>query len=193
MEDFKEPQAMSDEQKLRDLQQRIIAKSENLIKHLQTEGGEGKHQWLGIAFLVFVVALIVAYIVYDYFTNDLGPFDVWIGGCVAGCLIAYYIMNKVMRHFLSRMKNANRTSQFYQDVKRLITTHKLRCWIPYAVGFICGYFAMIELASTNSNSTWPLIIINILWILCTIVGAAMRSWYLDDDFRYGVEELGEHR
>lgn len=191
MEDFKEPQAMSDEQKLRELKQRIIAKSENLTKYQQTK--EGKHQWLGTAFLVVLFALIVAYVVYDYITNDLEPLGAWIGGLVAGFLIVCYIMDKVMRHFLSRMKNANTTSQFYQEVKRLITTQKLQCWIPYAVGFICGYFAMIGLASTNSNSTWELIIINILWILCTIVGAAMRSWYLDDDFRYDVEELGEHR
>lgn len=191
MEDFKEPQAISDEQKLRELKQRIIAKSENLTKYLQKK--EGKLQWLGTAFLVVLFALIVAYVVYDYFTNDLGPFGAWIGGFVAGCLIAYYIMHKVMRHFLSRMKNANTTSQFYQEVKRLITTQKLRCWIPYAFGFICGYFAIIELASTNSNSKWELIIMNIFWILCAIWGSIKHNWYLDDDFRYDVEELGEHR
>lgn len=149
MEDFKEPQAMSDEQKLRELKQRIIAKSENLTKYQQTK--EGKHQWLGTAFLVVLFALIVAYVVYDYITNDLEPLGAWIGGFVASSLIAFYIMDKVRRHFLSRMKNANTTSQFYQEVKRLITTQKLRCWIPYAVGFIFGYFAMIGLASTNSN------------------------------------------
>ena len=193
MDDNKEPQAMSDEQKLRDLQQRIIAKSENLIKHLQTEGGEGKHQWLGIAFLVVVVALIVAYIVYDYFTNDLGPFDVWIGGCVASFLIVCYIMDKVMRHFLSRMKNANTTSQFYQDVKRLITTQKLRCWIPFAFGLICGYIAVIGFTPSNSKSTFLLIIKTIVWFLFWIWGSMKYNWYLDDDFLNDVEELGEYR
>lgn len=192
MEDFKEPQAMSDEQKLRELKQRIIAKSENLTKYLQKK--EGKLQWLGTAFLVVLFALIVAYVVYDYITNDLEPLGAWIGGFVASSLIAYYIMHKVMRHFLSRMKKASTTSQFYQDVKRLITTQKLRCWIPFATGFICGDIAaLIGLASTNSNSTWELIIMNIFWILCAILGSMKHNWYLDDDFLNDVEELGEYR
>lgn len=191
MEDFKEPQAMSDEQKLRELKQRIIAKSENLTKYLQKK--EGKLQWLGTAFLVVLFALIVAYVVYDYITNDLEPLGAWIGGFVASSLIAYYIMHKVMQHFLSRMKKANTTSQFYQEVKRLITTHKLRCWLPDAFGFICGYFAVIGLTSTNTNSTWLLFITNIVCILCAIFGSMKHNWYLDDDFRNDVEELEEYR
>ena len=191
MEDFKEPQAMSDEQKLRELKQRIIAKSENLTKYLQKK--EGKLQWLGTAFLVVLFALIVAYVVYDYITNDLEPLGAWIGGFVASSLIAYYIMHKVMQHFLSRMKKANTTSQFYQEVKRLITTQKLRCWLPDAFGFICGYFAVIGLTSTNTNSTWLLFITNIVCILCAIFGSMKHNWYLDDDFRNDVEELEEYR
>ena len=192
MDDNKEPQAMSDEQKLRDLQQRIIAKSEILIKFLGTE--RRKHQWLGNTFLVVIVALTVAILVYDYITNDLGPFDAWIGGIWAGFLIAYYIIDKVRRHFLSRMKKASTTSQFYQDVKRLITTQKLRCWIPFAFGFICGDIAaLIGLTPTNSKSTWQLIIMTIVWFLFWIWGSMKYNWYLDDDFLNDVEELGEYR
>ena len=179
MEDMIEPQVMSDEQRLRELRQRINAKAENLVKRGNTE--VRKDRWIGIAILVVFVAIIIALEVNSYKDNDFWELNALLGIIVGTAVIIYFILTKIMRRYLTRMKSASAVPQYYRDVKRLITTHKLRQWLPLAVALVCAYFVRHE-----SD-----LVFGIAMVLGSILGASMRNWFLDDDFCFDVDELGE--
>ena len=184
MEIFQETQAMNGEQHLKDLRQRINAKAENLVKYRCTE--RRTKRWAGIAIMTVLLAIIVALAVYSYVKNDLGAFSTWVCIFIGAALIADYILKMIMRRYLTRMKSPSTAPQYYREVKRLITTHKLRLWIPLAAALACGSFVR------NRPEPW---IYSLLFdsglVLGAILGAKMRDWSLDDDFCYDVEELGD--
>lgn len=184
MEIFQETQAMNGEQHLQDLRQRINAKAENLVKLRSTE--RRTKRWANIAVLAVLLAIIVALAVYSYVKNDLGAFSTWVCIFIGAALIADYILKMIMRRYLTRMKNPSTAPQYYREVKRLITTHKLRQWIPLAAALACGSFVR------NRPEPW---IYSLLFdsglVLGAILGSKMRNWFLDDDFCYDVEELGD--
>ena len=184
MEDFQETQALNGEQHLKDLRQRINAKAENLVKYRCTE--RRTKRWAGIAIMTVLLAIIVALAVYSYVKNDLEAFITWVCIFIGAALIADYILKMIMRRYLTRMKNPSTAPQYYREVKRLITTHKLRQWIPLAAALACGSFVR------NRPEPW---LYSILFdsglVLGSILGAKMRNWFLDDDFCYDVEELGD--
>ena len=183
MEDFQETQAMNGDQHLQDLRQRINAKAENLVKYRCTE--RRTKRWAGIAIMTVLLAIIVALAVYSYVKNDLEAFITWVCIFIGAALIADYILKMIMRRYLTRMQNPSTAPQYYREVKRLITTHKLRLWIPLATALACGSFVR------NRPEPW---LYSILFdsglVLGAILGAKMRNWFLDDDFCYDVEELG---
>ncbi len=184
MEDFQETQAVNGEQHLKDLRQRINAKTENLVKLRSTE--RRTKRWAGIAIMTVLLAIIVALAVYSYVKNDLGAFSTWVCIFIGAALIADYILKMIMRRYLTRMKNPSTAPQYYREVKRLITTHKLRLWIPLAAALACGSFVR------NRPEPW---LYSLLFdsglVLGSILGSKMRNWFLDDDFCYDVEELGD--
>jgi hypothetical protein len=184
MEDFQETQAVNGEQHLQDLRQRINAKAENLVKYRCTE--RRTKRWAGIAIMTVLLAIIVALAVYSYVKNDLGAFSTWVCIFIGAALIADYILKMIMRRYLTRMKNPSTAPQYYREVKRLITTHKLRQWIPLAAALICGGFVRY------GSGTWiDTCLASGGLVLGSILGAKMRNWFLDDDFCYDVEELGD--
>ena len=184
MEIFQETQAMNGEQHLQDLRQRINAKAENLVKYRCTE--RRTKRWAGIAIMTVLLAIIVALAVYSYVKNDLGAFSTWVCIFIGAALIADYILKMIMRRYLTRMKKTSTAPHYYREVKRLITTHKLRLWIPLATALACGSFVR------NRPEPW---LYSLLFdsglVLGSILGAKMRNWFLDDDFCYDVEELGD--
>lgn len=184
MENFQETQAVNGEQHLKDLRQRINAKAENLVKLCSTE--RRAKRWAGIAIMTVLLAIIVALAVYSYIENNLVKFSTWACIFFATALIADYVLKMIMRRFLTRMKSPSTAPQYYREVKRLITTHKLRQWIPLAAALACGSFVR------NRPEPW---IYSLLFysglVLGAILGAKMRNWSLDDDFCYDVEELGD--
>lgn len=184
MEDFQETQAMNGDQHLQDLRQRINAKAENLVKLRSTE--RRTKRWANIVVLAVLLAILVALVVYSYIENNLWKFSTWTCIFLATALIADYILKMIMRRYLTRMKKTSTAPQYYREVKRLITTHKLRLWIPLAAALACGSFVR------NRPEPW---LYSILFdsglVLGSILGAKMRNWFLDDDFCYDVEELGD--
>ncbi len=184
MEDFQETQAMNGEQHLQDLRQRINAKAENLVKLRSTE--RRTKRWANIVVLAVLLAILVALVVYSYIENNLWKFSTWTCIFLGTALIADYILKMIMRRYLTRMKKTSTVPQYYREVKRLITTHKLRLWIPLAAALACGCFVR------NRPEPW---LYSILFdsglVLGSILGAKMRNWFLDDDFCYDVEELGD--
>ena len=184
MEDSQETQAVNGEQHLKDLRQRINAKAENLVKYRCTE--RRTKRWAGIAIMTVLLAIIVALAVYSYVKNDLGAFSTWVCIFIGAPLIADYILKMIMRRYLTRMKNPSTAPQYYREVKRLITTHKLRLWIPLAAALVCCGFIRF------GSETWiDTSLASSGLILGTILGAKMRNWFLDDDFCFDVEELGD--
>lgn len=184
MEDIVEHQVMNDEQYLQELRQRINAKAENLVKYNNTE--VRKRRWAVIAFWAVIIAIIIAIEVYSYVKNDHWEFNVWVVTFIGAAFIMDRIMYFIMRRHLTRMKNTGTPPHYYREVKRLITTHKLRQWIPLAVALICGYLVRYESESWSHS-----LLICSSMVLGVILGASMRNWFLDDDFRFDVEELGE--
>ena len=184
MENFQETQAMNGEQHLQDLRQRINAKAENLVKLRSTE--RRTKRWANIAVLAVLLAILVALVVYSYIENNLWKFSTWTCIFLATALIADYILKMIMRRYLTRMKSPSTAPQYYREVKRLITTHKLRLWIPLAAALACGSFVR------NRPEPW---LYSLLFdsglVLGSILGSKMRNWFLDDDFCYDVEELGD--
>ncbi len=184
MEDFQETQAMNGDLHLQDLRQRINAKAENLVKLRSTE--RRTKRWANIAVLAVLLAILVALVVYSYIENNLWKFSTWICIFLGTALIADYVLKMIMRRYLTRMKKTSTAPQYYREVKRLITTHKLRLWIPLAAALACGSFVR------NRPEPW---LYSILFdsglVLGSILGAKMRNWFLDDDFCYDVEELGD--
>ena len=184
MEDFQEAQAMNVEQQLQELRQRINAKAENLVKLRSTE--RRTKRWANIVVLAVLLAILVALVVYSYVENNLGKFSIWTCIFIGSAFIADRILYLIMRRYLTRMKNPSTAPQYYREVKRLITTHKLRIWIPLAAALACVNFVR------NSSEPW---LFSLLFdsglVLGTILGAKMRNWFLDDDFCFDVEELGD--
>lgn len=184
MENFQETQAMNGDQHLQDLRQRINAKAENLVKLRSTE--RRTKRWANIVVLAVLLAILVALVVYSYIENNLWKFSTWTCIFLGTALIADYVLKMIMRRYLTRMKKTSTAPQYYREVKRLITTHKLRLWIPLAAALVCVNFVR------NRPEPW---LFSLLFdsglVLGTILGAKMRNWFLDDDFCYDVEELGD--
>ena len=182
MEDFKEPKSLNEEQHLRELQQRINAKAQNLIKWQRTEGRINR--WVVLACCIVAIAVIVAILV-DLYDNNFGvtEFSNYLGIFIGAALIVYFILNRIMRRYLTRMKNSSSAPQYYLAVKRLITTFKLSQWLPLAAAVLCspvkfGNVSWGEAALYNSSI-----------VLGAILGSWMRHWFLDDEFRWDIEEL----
>lgn len=185
MDDIIEPQVMNDEQHLQELRQRINAKAENLVKWQRTD--VRKRRWAVIAFWAIIIAIIIAIEVYSYVKNDFWEFNAWVVTFIFAAFIMDRIMYIIMRRNFTRMKNASTAPHYYREVKRLITTHKLRQWIPLAVALISGYYVKYGSASWSHS----LLIGGSSMVLGVFLGASMRNWYLDDDFCFDVEEIGE--
>lgn len=184
MDDILEPQVMTDEQHLQELRQRINAKAENMVKWRMTE--VRKQRWAVITILAVLIAIIIAIEIYSYLKNEMWEFNGWVVTFIAASLITDRIMSVIMRRYLTRMKNTSTAPLYYREVKRLITTHKLRQWIPFAVALICSFFVKYGAASWS----FSLVICSSL-VIGTILGASMRNWFLDGEFCFDVEELGD--
>lgn len=184
MADFQEPQTVNDEQHLQELRERINAKAENLVKWHNTQGR--KKHWEFITVWIILIAILIAVEVYSYVKNDLWEYNVWCGIFIVAAFIVDRIHTLIMQRYLTRMKNANKAPQYLREVKRLITTHKLRLCIPYPVAVLCACFVWY------GPDSWPYaLFMNSSLIIGAIWGAWMRNWFLDDDFCFDVDELGE--
>lgn len=177
----------NNEQYLLELRQRIIAKAEEMAK-INYSGGRKASKTTRWIFIAVLVALFVWIEVFLYNKNDFWVTNAWMGVFIIVSFIGAYLMKLIMRHFLSTMKNATSDSQFYRAVKRLILTHKLQYLISLALGWAAGGVVAYRLGSAYYWSSIPAAT---ACFIGTIIGAAMRNWYLDEDFRYDVEELGD--
>ena len=181
-------QAMTNEQYLQELRQRINAKAEEMVK-INYTGGKKASKTVRWTLIAFVVALFVGIEVYFYKENNFWEINALMAVCMIVCIIGFYFMTLIMRCFLSRMKNASTAPQYYRAVKRLILTHKLRYLIPLAMAWVAGDLFSSRLSSFMSyTSSIPA---GIACIIGTIIGASMRNWHLDEDFCYDVEELSD--
>lgn len=177
-------QPLTDEQHFQELRQRINEKAESLIKYGTTEGR--KSRWIAIAVWVVLIAIIVAVVVYSYMKNDFGEFNLSIVAFIAAAFVTDRIIVLIMRHYLTRMKNAATAPQHFRALKRLIRTHKLRNWVPLAVALTCGYILQF-----GTGHRTPDYFFGYAMVIGAILGSAMRNWFLDDDFRFDVEELAD--
>jgi hypothetical protein len=175
--------AVNEDQHLWELRERITAKAENLIKRYTTESRKGP-RWGVIAIWVVLIAVLVAIEVYSYSHNEFWDINAWFLAFMAVIFIIDRIMALIMRRYLTRMKNAGTNLQYFQAVKRLIRTHKLRQWVPLAVAFTCAYTVRY------GTSHWPIgYLVGYGIVIGRILGGFMHNWNLDDDFRYDIEEL----
>lgn len=183
-ENYEMGQPLTDEQHFQELRQRINEKAESLIKYGTTEGR--KSRWIAIAVWVVLIAIIVAVEVYSYMKNDFGEFNLSIVAFIAAAFVTDRIIVLIMRHYLTRMKNAATAPQHFRALKRLIRTHKLRNWVPLAVALTCGYFLQYRTGHWTHDYFF-----GYAMVIGAILGSAMRNWFLDDDFRFDVEELAD--
>ena len=176
-------QVMGSEQHYQELRQRINDGAASLVKMGFSAGIN--RSGIAIALAVVFVAIIVAVEVYSYMKNDFWGFNIWLCAFVVSALVVERIITMIMRHYLSRMKDAATTAlQHYQTLMRLIRAHKLRCWLPTAAGVICSLLVNLE------SDSWPLLIImSSPIVLGALLGSLMRNWYLDDDFCFDVDQL----
>lgn len=180
-------QAMTNEQYLQELRQRINAKAEEMV-NINYTGVQKASKTLRWTVIAVLVALLVGVEVYFYKENNFGEINALMAVFMIVCFIGSYLMTLIMRCFLSRMKNARTAPQYYRAVKRLILTHKLRYLIPLAMALVAGDILTSQLSNFTYTSSIPS---GIACIIGFIIGSAMRNWYLDEDFRYDVEELGD--
>ena len=184
-------QVTNDEQHLQELRQRINAKAENLSKVLSKRPftSEGKRKWYQLVAMVVILVVFLAGIVRlqvdRYGTDDFWKYNVMFGVLIGVFVLVHYIMSMVMRHFLSKMKNATTAPQQYRELKRLITTYQLRSWIPIATALIC--VVVFEYA-TDYRIDW----FTIIFVIFLILGAMMSVWNFDEDFYNDVRELGKY-
>lgn len=181
MEDSKETQVMDDEQHLRELQQRINAKALNLIKWQRAEGRFNR--WIVIACWIVAIAIIVAIWVVSFDNNyDLSKYSAYLGIFIGAAVIVYYILTMIMRRYFTRMKNSSTAQQYYRAVKRLITTHKLRQWLPLVAAVICPL-------KLGSESFEHAALLNSSIVIGAILASWTGHWFLDDEFRCDIVEL----
>lgn len=176
-----------DEQKLQELQQRINAKAEDLVKIKWTNNRQNRRipRWLAIAILAAFLIVVEGL---GYSMNRFWEFNAYLCIFIITFFIGYYLMTLIMRHFLTTMKNASTPSQHYRAVKRLITTHKLRNPIPMIPAFLCSVFVWPGPKSGDEHLYYGILI---ACVIGATIGDAMRNWNLDDDFCDDVEELGD--
>ncbi|MBR5672928.1 MAG: hypothetical protein IKW97_00860 [Muribaculaceae bacterium] len=177
----------NNEQYLLELRQRINAKAEEMVK-INYSGGTKPSKTVRRIAIAVLVALFVWIEVFLYNKNDFWETNALMGVFIIVSFIGHYLMTLIMRHFLTSMKNASTAPQHYRAVKRLILTHKLRYLISLALGWAAGGVVAYRLGSAYYWSSIPAAT---ACFIGTIIGAAMRNWYLDEDFRYDVEELGD--
>lgn len=182
MENLNEPQAMNDEQYLRELRQRINAKAEISISRRYAT--HKKWRWIGIAVLV---AIFVEIEVLAYHGDNFKDNNVWLGVFIVVCSMVYLILFMIKRLFVTKMKNAISAPQHYRAAKQLINTHKLQQWLPLIVGYICTQFFTNGLESLASA-----IGVGSILTLGPILGALMQNWNIDDEFYDDVIELGNY-
>ena len=180
-------QAMTNEQYLQELRQRINAKAEEMVK-INFKGGQKASKTLRWTVIAVLVALLVGVEVFFYKENNFWEINALMVVFMIVCFIGSYLMTLIMRCFLSRMKNASTAPRYYRAVKRLILTHKLRYLIPLAMALVAGDILTSQLSNLAYTSSIPS---GIACIIGIMIAAAMRNWYLDEDFRYDVEELGD--
>ena len=183
MEDFKEPQQMNGDLHLQELRQRINAKVASLLKmQLKTEKVS---RWKRIAVIALCVILL-AFLVWVE-VDSYGSIYFWgLNTFIVVDLIGYFVMYRIMRHFLTRMKNAGTTSQHYRAVKQFLITYKVRHWIPLVIAIVCSLIVLY------GSDLWPfMIILGIIMAVSQIWSDWSHNWYLDDDFCADVEELGD--
>lgn len=178
-------QVMGSEQHYQELRQRINDGAASLVKMGFSAGINRSGIAITLAVVFVAIIVIVAVEVYSYMKNDFWGFNIWLCAFVGAALVVERIITMIMRHYLSRMKDAATTAlQHYQALMRLIRAHKLRCWFPFAAGVICSLLVKHE-----SDSWTLLIIISSSIVLGVNLGSMMRKWYLDDDFCSDVDEL----
>lgn len=181
-ENYEMSQAMSDEQRFQELRQRINEKARNLIKWGTTEGR--KHRGVVIAVLAVSIAIIIAIEVYSYIKNDFWEVNVSLLAFIAGFLVTDRIMVMILRHYLTSMEGSTTPPRHYRALKRLIITHKFRQLIPLTAAITCGYFVQFGTVS------WPTeYLFGYSLVIGAFLGSLSRNWFLDDDFRFDVEEL----
>ena len=174
MEDFKEPQEMNGDLHLQELRQRINAKVASLLKmQLKTEKVS---RWKRIA-VIAVCVILFAFLVWCE-VDSYGSIYFWgLNTFIVVDLIGYFVMYRIMRHFLTRMKNAGTAPQHYRAAKQLINTHKLQQWLPLIVGYICAQFFTNGLESLASA-----IGVGSILTLGPILSAMMQNWNIDDEW-----------
>ncbi len=136
MEDFKEPLEMNGELHLQELRQRINAKAASLLKmRLKTEKVS---RWKRIA-VIAVCVILFAFLVWCE-VDSYGSIYFWgLNTFIVVDLIGYFVMYRIMRRFLTRMKNAGTAPQHYRAVKRFLITYKVRNWIPLVIAIVCAH------------------------------------------------------
>ena len=179
-------QAVSEEQHLLQLRQRINAKAENLDKVLtkgMSKETAKKRRWVSVVIWAVAVAILVWGEIESYRGNHCGEYNARLAIIAIVFFIVHFIMSMIMRHFLTRMKNAATPSQQYRAVKRLIKTYQLRTWVPIAVALIC-----IGIVWRGPDFGWSAYYL----VICIMIAEVMRVWYFDEDFYHDVNELGRY-
>lgn len=179
-----ELQAMNGDLHLQELRQRINAKAASLLKmRLKTEKVSRWKRIAVIALCVILLAFLVWSEVYFY-----GSIIFWgLNAFIVVYLIGYFVMHRIMRHFLTRMKNAGTAPQHYRAVKQFLITYKIRHWIPLVTAIVCSLLVIC------GSELWPFMLIwGIIMAVGQIWGDWSHNWYLDEDFCADVEELGNY-
>lgn len=182
-------QVMTNEQYMLELRQRINAKAEEMVKINYSGGPKPSKTVRWIATAVLVALFIGLEVLFFYQENKFWEANALMGVFMIVSFIGAYLMTLIKRSFLTRMKNASTAPEYYRAVKRLIQTFKLRHLIPLvlawvAVGIVTHRFSNFVFYTSS-------IAAGIAIVIGTIIGASMRNWNLDEDFRYDVEELGD--
>ena len=173
-------QAISDEQYLQELRQRINEIAEKMIAF-----GMGSKLGCIVAFVILFVFAALSY--YFGWIDDFWALNAF--AFVIASAITAFIIGMIMHHHVAAMKKAGNAPQQYRAAKRLIKTEQMALPIILAVAFLAK-----DIVKTNGTdfaaglfASCFIIVIGIIWT------SARPQSSIDTDFYNDVEELGEYK
>lgn len=170
---------LNKEQSLDELRQRINTRGEKIMKQWKYSD---KKSWF------FLIAIIALLLIFDALNYHCGWIDIdWrvLPAVILVAIVASLVIYNVMKHFLTKMKNANGPAQHLQAAKRFIKTMK---------------WGMILISVFAASLIWLFsegIYAMIFAFCCIFLFESIWVWFMpnmfiDKDFYKDVEELEEY-
>lgn len=172
---------LNKEQSQDELRQRINTRGEKIMKQWKYSD---KKSWF------FLIAIIALLLIFDALNYHYGWIDIdWrvLPAVILVAIVASLVIYNVMKHFLTKMKNANGPAQHLQAAKRFIKTMK------WGMIFSSVFGASLFWLFVDGEGIYAMIFA----FCCMILFESILVWFMpnvliDKDFNNDVEDLEEY-